>query len=95
MLPDCGRQVLLDVAHNPDAAAQLAAHLERLGGEYDLLFGTLEDKRCEEILPPLAAPARQVVLSRPSGPRGRDPRQLMELAGGGEVSVEPSTAFTP
>ena len=82
-------EVLLDVAHNPAAAVQLAAHLTRLGRPYDLLFGTLTDKRGERILPPLAAPARRVVLSRPAGARGRPPRELLPFVPGGEAIVEP------
>ncbi len=83
------REVLLDVAHNPDAAGRLAAHLERLGRPYDLLFGLLDDKRGELILPPLAAPARRVVLTRPSGARGREPGDLLALTAGTETIVEP------
>ena len=85
---DAGRRVLLDVAHNPDAAEQLAAHLVQLGLPYDLLYGSLADKRSERILPPLAASARRIVLTRPTGPRGREPRELLRLAGRRAV-VEP------
>ena len=84
-----GRRLLLDVAHNPDAAAALAAHLERQGRPYDLLYGSLTDKRSEDILPPLATPARRVVLTRPSGARSRDPRQLVPFLDGREATVEP------
>ncbi len=84
-----GRRILLDVAHNPDAAAQLAVHLDRLGRPYDLLFGTLADKRAERILPALAGPARRVVLARPTGPRGREPQELLSLVRGQDVVVEP------
>ena len=83
-----GRQVLLDVAHNPDAADKLAVHLAALGRPYDLLYGTLADKRSERILPRLAAPARRVVLTRPTGERGREPRELLPLVRGGAI-VEP------
>ena len=84
-----GRQLLLDVAHNPDAAAALVAHLDRLGRPYDLLYGTLADKRSEHILPPLAAPARRIVLTRAAGVRGRDPHELVPLLTGREAIVEP------
>lgn len=83
------RQVLLDVAHNPDAAAALAAHLERLAEPYDLLFGILADKRCERILPPLAGGARRIVLSRPSNSRAREPRELLSLVAAERTIVEP------
>jgi dihydrofolate synthase/folylpolyglutamate synthase len=87
------RQVLLDVAHNPDGARQLADHLERLGRRYDLLFGVLADKRSERILPPLAEPAGRVVLTRPSGARGRPPRELLPLLAGRRALVEPRPAL--
>ena len=83
------RRILLDVAHNPDAAMQLATHLEGLGRPYDLLIGTLDDKRVERILPLLAAPARRVVLSRPTGARGREPAELRRYVPGGRAVVEP------
>ncbi len=82
-----GRAVLLDVAHNPDAAAALGSHLARLGRPYDLLFGTLADKRGDRMLPPLAAGARRVVLTRPRSDRALDPVALAELAPG--ATVEP------
>lgn len=84
-----GRQLLLDVAHNPDAAAALVAHLDRLGRPYDLLYGTLADKRSEHILPSLAASARRIVLTRPAGARSRDPRELVPLLTGRKAIVEP------
>ena len=87
-----GRQVLLDVAHNPDAAAALAAHLVSLGRTYDLLYGTLADKRSERILPPLAGPARRIVLTRPSSERGREPRELLRLLLGRRAIVAPRPA---
>ncbi len=86
---ESGRSVLLDVAHNPDAAANLAAHLQRLGRRYDLLFGTLADKRWDRVLPPLAAAAATIVLTRPPDERGLDPERLRPLVAGREVLVEP------
>ena len=79
-----GRRVLLDVAHNPPAVAALVGYLEtcprlREDAGWDLLFGVLEDKEVAAMLPPLAADARRVTLTRPSDPRGRDPRELTDL----------------
>ena len=85
-----GRRVLLDVAHNPDAAAELKAHLDGLGEPYDLLYGTLNDKRSERILPPLAAGAKRIVLTRAAGPRGREPGDLAPLVGARRAIVEPN-----
>jgi folylpolyglutamate synthase/dihydropteroate synthase len=66
-----GRQVLVDVAHNAEAAAALATHLDTLGGTPNLLFSCLEDK-------PLAAMAdvlRPVVGAVAVYPV-RDPRAM-------------------
>jgi dihydrofolate synthase / folylpolyglutamate synthase len=88
-LPD-GRHVLLDAAHNPDGAEVLARFLSRLAKPFDLLFGVLADKDYGEMLPPLAARARRVVLTRPASPRAKDPAELLPLLGGREgVLVEP------
>lgn len=84
-----GRQVLLDAAHNPPGAVRVAAFLAALGRPYDLLFGTFADKQAEAMLPPLAHPARRVVLTRPPGARGRDPAELAGLVPGRPVAVEP------
>ncbi len=84
-----GREVLLDVAHNPDGARGLAAHLKGRGDPYDLLFGTLDDKRSEQMLPPLAAAAEQIVLTRPAGDRGLEPAALEPLLPAGRAIVEP------
>lgn len=85
-----GGEVLLDAAHNPAGARALASHLEESGGEFDLLFGTFADKDAEGMLPALAASARRVVLTRPPGPRGREPRELLPLLPAGvPVAVEP------
>lgn len=92
-----GRRLLLDVAHNPQAVAALVRHLEAVGeGPVDLVFGVLEDKEVEAMLPPLASRARRVVLTRPSDPRGRDPAELTEWLPAGvaaEVVPEPAEAL--
>jgi dihydrofolate synthase/folylpolyglutamate synthase len=55
--------VIFDGAHNP---AGVAALLDALGdAPYDLVFGVLGDKDVASMLPPLAARARKVVLTRP------------------------------
>jgi len=93
-----GRRVLLDVAHNPQAVAALKTYLHsalrtRRGAGWDLLFGVLEDKDVAAMLPPLAAIARRVVLTRPSDPRGRDPGELVDLLPAGrEAEVLPVPA---
>jgi dihydrofolate synthase/folylpolyglutamate synthase len=73
--------VLLDAAHNPDGCAALAAFLDRLGRPFTLLFGALADKDLDGMLPPLAARAARVVLTRPDSPRAADPAALAARLG--------------
>ncbi len=42
-----GREVLVDCAHNLEAAQALAEHLDRLDRRYNLLFSCLDDKPVE------------------------------------------------
>lgn len=52
-----GREIILDVAHNPSAIVELAKLLKKRGGKYDFIFGALGDKdfkRMLKILAPLA-----------------------------------------
>jgi len=85
--------VLLDAAHNPDGCAALLRFLDRLGRSYVLLFGALADKDVEAMLPPLAAAAVGVVLTRPESARAREPESLLGfLRAGATASVEPTAA---
>lgn len=77
-LPD-GPRVVLDAAHDPAATQALAQFLDSLDAPWDLLFGVLQDKEADRMLPPLAERAQRVVLTRPPGPRGRDPQELTDL----------------
>lgn len=96
------RRVLLDVAHNPGAAAEVAAFLAALppppgGGEraVDLLFGILADKDAAGTLAPLLLHRRRLVLTRPPHGRGRDPHALQALlpdAAACAAEVEPDLA---
>jgi dihydrofolate synthase/folylpolyglutamate synthase len=89
-----GRNVLLDAAHNPAAVRLLAAHLQGTAA-VDLLFGVLADKEVERMLPALRARAARLVLTRPPGPRGRDPGSLPPpLRAGAEIEPDPSRALT-
>ncbi len=75
-LADGATTVLLDAAHNPDGCVALARFLDRLGRPFDLLFGALADKEVERMLPPLAARARRVTLTRPGSSRALAPELL-------------------
>lgn len=77
-LPE-GRRLLLDAAHDPQAVEALVAYLDAEGLAFDLLFGALDDKDAARMVPPLAERAGRVTLTRPPDPRGRDPRELLEL----------------
>lgn len=83
--PD-GRRVLLDAAHNPGGVARLAAFLDERGEPFTLLFAGLRDKGLERMLPPLAARAARVVLTRAASPRSAAPEELAALVA---PNVEP------
>ncbi|MEO7793813.1 MAG: folylpolyglutamate synthase/dihydrofolate synthase family protein [Thermoanaerobaculia bacterium] len=89
-LAGTGTTVLLDAAHNPDGCAALVAFLAELDRPFTLLFGALADKNVAEMLPPLAARARRVVLARPASPRAADPAALAAYVPvGKDVTIEP------
>lgn len=85
--------VVLDCAHNPDAAAALAAALRAL--EYErliLVIGVLADKDAGRILSSLVPLADLVVLTRPRCARAADPARLEAPAmryGGRTLVCEP------
>ena len=86
-------RVLLDGAHNPDAAEALASHLREFVGDYTLVFGALGDKDVEGMLAPLARSAAQVVLTRVRSPRAVEPVELEVLVpGAAEVVARPIDA---
>jgi dihydrofolate synthase/folylpolyglutamate synthase len=76
--------VLLDGAHNPDAAAALAIALPLLhpGRPVELVFGVLADKDHAGILRAIALAVRGLHLVRPDSPRGRAPGTYRDLAAG-------------
>jgi dihydrofolate synthase/folylpolyglutamate synthase len=74
-----GRLVILDAAHNRQAAEALARFLQQHLPRYTLLFGVLEDKDAEGMLACLSAGATRIVLTKPTGKRGRSPDSLRGL----------------
>lgn len=72
-------EVLLDAAHNPAAVSALVAELDARRTSFDLLFGVLDDKDVGGMLPPLAARASHVTLTRPESARARPPESLRPL----------------
>jgi dihydrofolate synthase/folylpolyglutamate synthase len=84
--------VWLDGAHNPQAAAALAAHLRTLScrrgrlpqGRLILVLGMMRDKDRRGVLAPLAAVpgVSQLILTRAAHPRAADPQELAREGAG-------------
>lgn len=64
-----GREVILDGAHNLEAAGALAAHLAATGTRHDLLFSCLEDKPVEAMARSLGPLADRVAVFPLDDPR--------------------------
>jgi len=74
-------QVVLDVAHNPAAAAVLASNLGASGfsPETSAVFGMLKDKDIAGVVRALAPRITRWHLATLPGPRGADASQLFEI----------------
>ena len=92
--------VILDGAHNPDGARQLANSLAEFFPETKplLVLGILGDKDLEEMVSLLAPKAGRIIATRPDNPRAADPEKLAELARryleAVEVVAEPGEALS-
>jgi dihydrofolate synthase/folylpolyglutamate synthase len=74
---------LLDGAHNPHATRALAAFLEEYHPEgLPLIFGTMSDKRHEEMIALLRPRARRMIFTKAQTGRARDPIELQSLVPG-------------
>jgi dihydrofolate synthase/folylpolyglutamate synthase len=82
-------QFLLDGAHNPAAAAALAAFLAEFypGGVW-MIFGAMADKQVEEMIGILRPHAQKFIFTRVQSSRAVDPVQLQKVMPGSHV--EPS-----
>lgn len=79
------RELLLDVGHNPQAAAFLAAHLANQPARCQAVFGLLADKDLAGILQPLRGQFGSWAVAPLPTPRSRDAQSLAaELAAAGE-----------
>lgn len=74
--------VLLDGAHNPDGAAQLAASLRALlpNSRFTFVMGVLADKDYREMLRLLAPLAARLIATAPDSPRALPSAALTEAA---------------
>ena len=80
-LLDQSPPLLLDGAHNPSGAIVLREYLkEFVQGPITLIFGTMKDKRLNEIAAILFSVASLVILTRPDNQRSADVQDLQELA---------------
>ncbi len=86
-----GMPLLLDGAHNPEAAHALSETLRNVflsscrPTRYDnliLIFGAMADKDIKEILNPLLPLARAVIFTSPSYGRSEKPETLLKIARG-------------
>jgi dihydrofolate synthase / folylpolyglutamate synthase len=76
--------VVLDGAHNPAAAREIAAFVRQqwIGRTLRLVYGSMQDKAIEEISEILFPLAREIFLTRPEVPRAAAPESILECARG-------------
>lgn len=86
-----GQRVILDAAHNPNGAQQLASFLRDLDGDITLMFGVVDDKDVVGILGPLLPHAQKVILTTAVSHRALPPQTVAKTVEFGEKGplVEP------
>ncbi len=84
--------VVIDGAHNPDAARALALALraEFAGERFAFVLGCMRDKDLEGIMRELAPLARRIVAVRAATPRARDPEEITDAARALGLAAEPA-----
>ena len=91
------REIILDVAHNPDGAWALRSALsERIGDRpLTLVFGAMRDKAFHEMVQILFPIAQQILVTHAKNPRAATTEALAEAARkvGAEVIEAPSVEF--
>lgn len=76
-----GRSILLDGAHNPDAARALRAYLDEFVQQsLTLVFGAMNDKRLAEMAAILFPGLHKLILTQPDNPRAASVERLQTLA---------------
>jgi len=88
-------QVILDVAHNPQAAEVLAENLARSGfaPETIAVCGMLRDKDIDGVIRALAPRVTQWHMASLSGPRAASAEELARHVAGAACFASPSLAF--
>lgn len=92
--------VLIDSAHNPEAAAVLADTVKEifLSKKIILIMGIMNDKDIEGILKPLIQISDVIILTKPKGERAASPEKLEEgiksLGKKGSVNLRSATILT-
>lgn len=74
--------IILDAAHNPAAARALAETIaERFGtGNVIAILGVMKDKNIEEVIAPIAAVSRRVIVTSPKYARAASPTDMLSIA---------------
>jgi len=77
----CGGSILLDGAHNPDAARALREYLDEfVKGPLTLIFGAMKDKQVAEMAAILFPGVNYLVLTQPDNPRAASVESLQTIA---------------
>ena len=86
------KRVLLDCAHNPDAARSLREYIQSLGeADFALLFAAMRDKDYGGMIAELAPIAGRVVVTRVENERSAPPEKLLWRA----MRHNPRTTVAP
>jgi dihydrofolate synthase/folylpolyglutamate synthase len=77
----CGDSILLDGAHNPDAARALREYLDEfVKGPLTLIFGAMKDKQVAEMAAILFPGVNYLILTQPDNPRAASVESLQSIA---------------
>jgi len=87
------REVLLDCAHNLEAAQALAEHLAGSSRRYNLIFSCLDDKPVEEMAAILSPQVASVVVCELADERAMDLERLLAAFPGAAAAASPLAAL--
>jgi len=89
-----GREIILDVAHNPEAVRALAKQLAARGGRYDFIFGVLDDKDHRTMLKILAPVVRRMYCITPDDDRAMPAEEVCSAARSEGIKAKTADAAT-